>query len=244
MRWMMQRIVFAAIVLLFSAMMSACATSPDTVEVTAPEAQVPERAEGEAAVFGKVRVVENILGYHEIENQDSAMYPEDASRGGSYKVKCDDDGSFGVYLPPGVYRIKLVNADEYRFIPFAGFTVPEGTEALYVGTIEFDGTPTGIYKGEYDWFADTKFIYSIKDESEDFMAGLRMYTPDAGDRVTVKLMTSEGAIAIGNYEDKVFRSQDVVGGMAARRDAVEHIVGGAIMSLPYIINPVWLFTLH
>jgi len=240
----MQRIVITAIVIVMAAALAACATSPKTAEVSMPRAEVPERAEGEAAVFGKVRVVENILGVHEVENQDSAMYLEDTASGKSYKIRCDDDGGFGVYLPPGAYRVKLVNADEYRFIPFAGFTVPQDADALYVGTIEFDGTPTGIYKGEYDWFADTKFIYSIKDESDEFMADLRRFSDKADERVTVKLMTTEGAVAIGNYEDKVMRSDDVIRNMESRRDAVEHVVGGAVLSLPYIINPVWLFTLH
>jgi hypothetical protein len=225
-----------------AALFAGCATAPDKVDIAEPD--VPERAEGEVAVFGKVRVVEDIQGVFEVKDQDSAMYVKDEATGINYKLKCAGDGSFGVYLPPGAYRVKLVNADDYRFVPFASFTVPEGSDALYIGTLELDGSPSGVYKGEYDWFADTNFIYSIKDESAGFLAGVRKVSPGAESRVAVMLMEPEGSVAIGSYDDKVLRSQDVIDGMAARKDAVEHIVGGALMSLSYVINPIWMLTLH
>jgi hypothetical protein len=47
----------------------------------------------------------------------------------------------------------------------------------------------------------------------------------------------------GHNPARVFRAKDMERDLHARTEAVEEVVGGVIISLSYIINPVWIFTI-
>jgi len=255
----------ATAALVMAALLIGCAAP---VKPKPREINSPVRGEGQAAVFGRAYVVEDILGFHPIESQTATVYIRDESDGTVFKFDTNDNGDFGLYLNPGRYRLLMAQYPEYRFIPNVWFTVPKDTDLLYIGAIVFDDTPTGIVReselGEWlvmagaregkvsqadlDYqvdrkdLADTKFIYSVKDESKDFLFTVRTTSPGLEKSVKVKLMESEGAVAIGKYDDKVLRAKDITAKLEAESNAFEEIFGGIITVLPYAANPIWLLS--
>jgi len=257
----------AAIVLVMAALLYGCASTPGKAGLR--EIESPERGKGQVAVFGRAYVVEDIEGFHPIESQEATVYIEDESDGEIFKFSTNENGEFGLYLNPGRYRFLMAQYCDYRFIPNVWINVPKDDDLLYVGAIEFDGTPSGIVRQTElsDWLinsdprgrdnmsdreldfqrgkvrlADTKFIYTIKDESEEFLFNVKMASPGLEDYVKIKLMVTEGAVAVGKYDEKVHRAKDVTNKLEAESRAFEEIFGGVISSIPYAANPLLLLT--
>jgi len=256
----------SVLALIMAALLYGCASQQGKAELK--KINSPQRGEGQVAVFGRAYVVEDIQGFHQIASQEASVYIKDESDGEVFKFSTNDNGDFGLYLNPGRYRVLMAQYDEYRFIPNVWFTVPKGDDLLYIGAIEFDGTPTGIvrqsqlgewlvlsdtrndkpnesaldYQVDKEDLADTKFIYSIKDESEEFLFNVKIASPGLEDSVDVKLMESVGAVAVGKYDEKVLRTKDISRRLEADSAALEEIFGGVITVIPYAANPLWLIT--
>jgi len=216
-----------------------CATTPEKVNVKS-RVDVPSPKPGEVAVFGGIRLVEEIGVFLPNEDQDGYITLVSDADGKTYRISCFDDGGFGVYLPPGGYKVEAAKVDGYTFRPHVHLNVPAGYKAIYAGVIELDGTPAGV-----DLATDgTVFVYSVLDESTEFANALRREAPGAELDVYKSMFISDGSLATGKYPTKVFRAADVENNLQARTGAVEEAVTGGIISLFYCINPVWLLTMH
>jgi len=214
-----------------------CATAPEKVKA---RVETPQPKPGEVAVFGGIRLVEEIGVFLPNEDLDGYMTLVSDTDGMTYRISCFDDGGFGVYLPPGGYKVEDANVGGYTFRPYVHLDVPDGYKAIYAGVIELDGTPAGVDPAT----GDTIFVYSVLDESTPFANSLRKEAPGAELDVYKSLFVPDGSLATGKYPTKVFRAADVKNGLQARSAAVEEAVGGGIISLFYCINPVWLLTMH
>jgi hypothetical protein len=228
---------FKVLALLAALIATGCATAPTEVST---KTEVPPPKPGEVAVFGGMRLVEEIGVYLPNQDQDGYIYLTSDADGKSYKISCFDSGEFGVYLPAGSYKVDKAKLDGYTFTPHIQLNVPGGYKAVYTGIIELDGTPTGV-----DQATDkTVFIYSILDESTEFAEALRRKAPGAELNVYKSLFIPDGSTATGKYPTKVFRAADVQNDLQARSDAVEEVVKGGVITLFYCISPVWLLTVR
>lgn len=231
---MFRTLVISALALAFFT--TGCATSADRVRVTT---EIPRPEAGEVAVFGGISLVEEIHVFLPNEEQDGNIYLQPEASDRKIRISCSDAGRFGVYLKPGSYKVELVRVDGYTFRPDILLIVPAGYKAVYAGIIELDGTPTGIDPET----GDTVFVYSILDESKEFVDMLRKEAPGSESQVYKSLFRSHGALSTGCYPTKVFRADDLKNDLRARTGAVEEVVEGVVTALTYVINPVWLFTL-
>ena len=212
-----------------------CATGAKAVKLEMP----PAPAQGEAALFGKVQLLERVNKvYLPVDDHDGALYLHKAGTDKTYRIAVSDSGDFGVYLPSGDYEMLSVSLNGYDFRPGLKLTIPEGQPAAYAGTLVLDGTPTGALPG-----SETSFVFTVRDEYRQFVTAVRKAAPTADVKVARSLLSPAGGVAPGSYPDKVHRAKDVKSNLSARTDAVEEVVGGILIALPYYINPVWLFTL-
>lgn len=228
-----------ALALAMSLMLAACATTAKRVEVDAEK--LPEPKKGEVAVLGSVRLIEFIVKVPlPTDEQDSAMYLKTVGGDKKYKVKCSGAGNFGVYLPVGSYKVYKINVAGYTFAPDSlTLEVPKDNKASYAGAIVLDGTPTGV-----DSDTDrTIFVYSVKDEYKEFLAAVKDAVTDKDVKVARSLFKAADSRAVGSYPNKVLRAEDVRDKLEAGSKDVEEAVGGMFISLPYIISPVWIFSL-
>jgi hypothetical protein len=228
-----------ALALALSLMLAACATTAKRVEVDAEK--LPEPKKGEVAVLGSVRLIEFVVKVPlPTDEQDSAMYLRTAGGDKKYKVKCSGAGDFGVYLPVGSYKVYKINVAGYTFAPDSlTLDVPKDNKAAYAGAIVLDGSPTGV-----DADTDrTIFVYSVKDEYKEFLAAVKDAVTDKDVKVARSLFKAGDSRAVGSYPNKVLRAEDVRDKLEAGSKDVEEAVGGVLISLPYIISPVWILSL-
>jgi len=233
----MIRNVFA---LMLALSLAACATTARQANNEA-SAKVPEPAKGEVAVVGKVRLIEFVAKVPlPAEEQDGTIYLKSDSEDKTYKVRCSDTGDFGVYLPSGTYKVSLVKVAGYKFAPDSlTLAVPKEYKVSYSGTLVMDGSPSGVVAGT----GKTVFVYSVKDEYPEFASAFKEKAATYEGQIVKSLFHAGDSRATGSYPSKVMRPKDISSGMAARSDEAEKLVGGVIVSLPYVINPIWIFTL-
>lgn len=214
-----------------------CATTAKKAGVGVED--LPARAEGEVAVFGKVRLVEFVARTPmSSSEQEAAVYLDKSGSKDVYRLKCLDTGEFGAYLPVGEYTVTRVNVGGFVLRPAELYlVVPGGHDAAYAGTVVLDGTPTGVATGD-----TTRFIYTVRDEYRSFAAGLgRDDLSEA--RIVRSLFRPGSTFALGSYPDRVFRAKDLQDDLMARTGAVEEVFKGGFYALPYVINPLWILTL-
>ncbi|HEY3346571.1 MAG TPA: hypothetical protein VGK71_03000 [Nitrospirota bacterium] len=235
---MLKRYILTAFA--FALLLAGCSSSTDLVKREAPG----PASDGRPAVFGKISLIENINGrYLPVQEQDAWIYLRTRDASGKLqtkKISCASDGSFGVYLSPGTYDLALIAHNGYRFVTNMKLTVPANTEAIYAGTVVLDGSPGGTVVGK-DY---TNFAYTVRDDQKEFVQTVKAAAPDANVRIDKYLIAPRGGIATGEYPRKVFRAKDVNSNLAARSDAAEDAVSGAVETLSYIINPIWIFGIH
>lgn len=215
--------------LLAVGLLSACATKTGK---TIREAPAMTQA-GEVAVFGKVRLVENILIFMPTGEQDATLYLKQTGSKYTIKVNCEDDGSFGVYLAPGAYSVSRVDVGGYEFAPAVSLGVPKTHNPLYAGVIEFDGTPTGVTPGT----EESLFVYNILDESAEFAKMADIKAPGTAKLLRKSMFVARLSLATGEYPAKVARSEDIKSKLAAKTAVVEEVVDGALATFT---NPLWL----
>jgi hypothetical protein len=117
--------------------------------------------------------------------------------------------------------------------------VPAEQKAVYAGTLVLDGEATGVEAVS----GKSNFAYSVLDEQKDYEARIRKALPGVDVTFYKSLFTPRGGIVTSHNPSRVHRAKDLENDLRARSDAVEEVAGGVIMSLSYIINPVWLFTI-
>lgn len=240
----MKKIAFALLAICAVALLG-CATSAKKVKAEKPKpapaaAAVPKPAADESAVFGKATLTETINGRTMLaKDQGAVLYLSPEGKDKTIKVSCSDAGEFGVYLAAGSYRLTKVAVADYNFITDITLYVPADQKAVYAGTIVLDCVPNGVDRDtDYSTFA-----YSIKDDQASYEALVRKSLPGVDAKFYKSLLEPRGGIMTGHNPSKVFRAKDMETNLRARSDAVEEVVGGVIISLSYIINPVWVFTL-
>ena len=221
-----------------------CATPAKKVVAEKPKptheyTAVPTPNPNEAAVFGKVTLTETINDRAmPVKDQDATLYMSVEGKSMTMKISCSDAGEFGVYLPPGSYRVTRVVAGDFKFTTDFVLYVPADQKAVYAGRLILDSVPNGVDPDS----SKTTFAYSVKDEQKDYEARIRKALPDVDVAFYKSLFTPRGGIMTGHNQDRVFRAKDLGKNLKARSDAIEEVVGGVIISLSYIINPVWIFT--
>lgn len=240
----MRKTAFALLAIYFVALFG-CATPAKKVEAEKPkpapaEAAVPKPAPDESAVFGKVVLTETInRRTMSAKEQDAVLYLNLEGRNTTIRVSCSDTGEFGVYLPSGSYRLTKVAAGDYNFITDIKLYVPAEQKAVYVGTIVLDGVPNGVEAGT----GKSTFAYSVKDDQASYEALVRKSLPEVDAAFYKSLLEPRGGIMTGHNPSRVFRAKDMERDLHARTGAVHEVLGGVIISLSYIINPVWIFTI-
>jgi hypothetical protein len=240
----MRKIAFALLAL-YAFVLLGCATSAKKVEAEKPkpapvDAAVPQPAPDESAVFGKVMLTETINGRTMYAVEQAAVLTLNPSGGNTtIQVSCSDVGEFGVYLPSGSYRLTKVASGDYNFFTDITLSVPAEQKAVYVGTIVLDSVPNGVEWGT----ENSTFAYSVRDEQASYEELVRKSLPEVDAKFYKSLLEPSGGIMTGHNPSRVFRAKDMERDLLARTDAVHEVVGGAIISLSYIINPVWLFTI-
>lgn len=229
-----------ALALLAAAVLLASGCATTAPKVGPDMEKLPARAEGEVAVFGSVRLIEFVARAPMASpDQDASVYlvrldPTSTS----YKVKCSDTGEFGAYLPEGSYDVSKISVAGFTFEPDdLTLVVPGGHDAAYVGTVVMDGTPSGVTAGN-----STRFVMTVKDEYREFATGLRKAGISEA-QVVKSLLRPGSAFASGGYPTKVMRAKDVENELAARTGAVEEVAKGVLISIPYVLSPVWILTL-
>jgi len=234
----MRRILILALFIAIAAL--GCATPAERVEFKQDKVATPTPAQGDMAVFGKVRLMEKVLVRMPVEKNDASVYLRNKDTKVTYKISCSNAGEFGVYLPVGSYIVRGVKVGGYTFKPESlSLDLPLGHVAVYTGAIVFDGTPTGVDPDT----GDTRFIYSVKDEYKDFVSGVRKARPDADTLISKMIFKPVGAIALGGYPKNVFRAKDIENDLDARSKAIEEAADGGFISLLYFINPLTLLSI-
>jgi hypothetical protein len=236
----MHRLIISLLTAVLALALVACAATPKKVEMEKNE--IPAPAKGEVAVFGKVRLVEYVGRVHmPAQKLKGNLYLKQDGSDNTYRVHLSNSGEFGVYLPAGAYKVVRIMANGYLFEPESlALGVPSGAAvaAVYAGTVSLDGTPSGVEPDS----GHTVFVYSVKDEYRQFVSGLKITAPGAESQVTRSLFVPANSIATGTYPVKVFRAEDVGRSLKAKSDDLEEVVAGVIIALPYVINPLWIFT--
>ncbi|MBI5694522.1 MAG: hypothetical protein HZC51_02125 [Nitrospirae bacterium] len=217
--------------------LTGCATTATRVSTELDK--LPEHADGEVAVFGKIRLIEFVArAPMPSPEQDASVYIIKTDTGNTYKLRCLDTGEFGAYLPAGEYHVARVAVSGYTLAPEElTLFVPDGHDASYAGSVVLDGTPSGVTNGDM-----TRFVLTVKDEYRDFASGLRRSNVSEA-RVVKSLFRPGSAFANGDYPTKVMRAKDVENDLRARAGAVEEVVKGVFIAIPYVLNPVWILTL-
>lgn len=212
---------------------------------------IPPAPEGQAAVFGKVALLNTVNGVSmPVDNLDAAIYLHDDNAKKTYKICTIASGDFGVYLPPGTYRAVTIKTQGFKFNSDLHVTVPVGQRAVYTGTIILDGEPDGVIPGTVNssivhmtkrvflGTADTRFVYQVKDDQTEFEARLKKAAPTADVEFTKALFGPAGGVAAGYYPDKVDRPQEMRDALKASSSVIEDTVDGTIIALPYFLNPL------
>ena len=225
-----------------------CATTPHLATI---KKDIPPAPEGQAAVFGRVVLLNTINRISmPVDDMDASIYLHDDNAKKTYKICTIASGDFGVYLPPGTYRAVTIKTQDFKFVSDLKVTVPDGQKAVYTGTIILDGEPDGVIPGTVNsafvhsakrFFlgtADTRFVYQVKDDQTEFEARLQKAAPTADVKFTKALFGPAGGVAAGYYPDKVSRMQDMEERLKASSSVIEDTVGGAIIALPYFLNPL------
>jgi len=225
-----------------------CASTP---HVATLQKDIPPAPEGQAAVFGRVVLLNTINRVSmPADDLDASIYLYDDNAKKTYKICTIASGDFGVYLPPGTYRAVTIKTQGFKFVSDLKVTVPDDQKAVYAGTIILDGEPDGVIPGTVNssivhaskrlflGTADTRFVYQVKDEQKEFEARLKRAAPTADVKFTKALFWPKGGVAAGYYPDKVNREQDLAERLKASSSVIEDTVGGAIIALPYLLNPL------
>ena len=239
----MKKFMFTVLALYVLAFLG-CATPVKKVEAEKPkptheETAIPQPKPNEAAVFGKVTLTETINDRAmPAKDQDATLYMSEEGKNITMKIYCSDAGEFGVYLPTGSYRVTKIAAGSFSFTTDFVLDVPADQKAVYAGTLVLDGYPNGIDTDT----GESTFAYSVKDEQRDYEARIRKALPEVDVAFYKSLFTPRGGIMAGQNPSRVHRAKDVEMDLRARTDAVDEVAGGVIMTLSYILNPVWLFT--
>jgi len=240
----MKKFMFTVLALYVLAFLG-CATSAKKAEAEKPQptheyTAVPEPKPNEVAVFGKVTLTETVNDRTmPAEYQDATLYMSEEGKSITMKIPCSDAGEFGVYLPAGSYRVTMVTAGDFNFITDFVLNVPADQKAVYAGTLILDGYPTGVDEET----GNSLFAFSVRDEQKDYEARIRKALPGVDVAFYKSLFSPRGGIMTGQYPERVHRAKDVEMDLRARTEVIEEVTGGVIMSLSYIINPVWIFSI-
>jgi len=229
---------------LIAAFLTGCAAAPRDLISSAGKdiSKVPRPNAGESAVFGKVVLLENFLNrYLPAKDQAASIYINPTDKPGELtKISCSDKGEFGIYLAGGFYRVTKVAVGGFVFETDLTLIVPADQPAVYVGTLVFDGTPDGVEQGT----GKSKFAFVVRDDQKDLESSVRKELPGVDAKFYRSIMKPADGMITGKYPSKVFRVSDVQRDLEARKATVEVVVGGVVTVIPYIINPVWIFTVH
>ena len=179
-----------------------CASTPHLATI---KNDIPPAPEGQAAVFGRVVLLNTINRISmPVDNMEAFIYLHDDNAKKTYKICTIASGDFGVYLPPGTYRAVTIKTQGFKFVSDLKVTVPDGQKAVYTGTIILDGEPAGVIPGTVNsafvhsakrFFlgtADTRFVYQVKDDQTEFEARLQKAAPTADVKFTKALFGPEG----------------------------------------------------
>lgn len=221
-----------------------CATPAKKVEAEKPKPSheytpAPEPNPNEVAVFGKVTLTETVIERAlPVKDQDAVLYMSVEGKNMTLKISCSDAGEFGVYLPPGSYRVVKIVAGDFKFTSDFELNVPADKKAVYAGTLVLDGEVAGVDTAT----GKSKFAYSVLDEQKEYEARIRKALPGVDVAFYKSLFTPRGGIMTSHNPSRVHRAKDVENDLRARTDAVEEVAGGVVKSISYIVNPVWLFT--
>lgn len=230
--------LFLLLILVFAA--AGCATAAKPVKVT-KKVPVPAQQPGESAVFGGIALIREVNGLYLPDDKvdGGAIYLKQEGVDKVIKIKCSDTGEFGVYLQGGTYQVIRITANEYDFKTEMKVTVPADQKAVYTGSIVLDGTPSGIVPGN----RGTNFAYTVKDEQKDYEASIRKQLPEGDVKFYKAMFQPAGGLMTGDYPRTIVNSKTIERDLKARSDAVEEVTYSAFVTLTYMINPVWLFTL-
>lgn len=212
---------------------------------------IPPAPEGQAAVFGRVVLVNTVNGFSMPEpNLAASVYLHDDETKKTYKISTIDTGDFGVYLPPGTYKAMQIKTQGFKFVTDLTLTVPRDTKAVYTGTIILDGEPSGVIPGTMDGTLmhvvkrlvlgtpDTMFAYQVKDDQKEFETKLKKAAPKAEVKFTKAIFEPAGGVAAGYYPDKRM-AQNFETDLAISGQVAENIAGGVLITLPYYLNPLF-----
>jgi hypothetical protein len=162
--------------LLFLSVIAGCETAGTVKDVEQP-------VTGQSIVFGHVDVVidgeiqEWGYGWSGVVSCCLMILPPDSNQAITYKI--DEDGIFYWSLEPGEYQLL-----GFRFqkgtssqvgIVGGRFTVPEDTDAMYIGNITIN-----MMKGRY--------ITVVEDNSKELVASYKSKFPDHTDHITTALL--------------------------------------------------------
>lgn len=242
--------------LLIMTVLAGCAAS-SKVETKGIMHEVPNPAEGESAVFGKVTLLETVNDLLMPANDAAGdVYVVEADVKRMYKIRCSAAGEFGVYLPAGDYKLVRISLPGYNFQTDLSLSVPADQKAVYVGDIVLDGTPTGVLPGTdglllvskakrfFSDAPDTRFVYSVKDHQKDFEASVRAAIPDADIKLAKSILTPRGGLATGYYPNKVYRSKDKLDTIAERGEETGEFIGYVCSYLDYYLLPFFFQAEH
>jgi len=210
---------------------------PSQAEKAEIEGRNHKPAKDEVAVFGRISLVEKVNGLPmPVLKQDGYLYLKKGGLDKNIKITCLKSGRFGVYLPAGSYRVRMVKVNGFTFFPDIAFDVPASEAAVYTGTIMLDGAPSGVESGT----GKSLFIYTIQDEYAGFMTEVRRSSPGQDIRIARAIFRPEGTVATGSYPAKVARAKDLERGFSARTKEAEEAIEGSLIVLTYFINPIWI----
>ena len=234
--------------LLAALIFAGCATAQHAATI---KKDIPPAPEGQAAVFGRVVLLNTVNGVSmPADNQDASIYLYDDNAKKTYKICTIASGDFGVYLPPGTYRAVTIKTQGFKFVSDLKVTVSGDQRAVYTGTIILDGEPDGVIPGTVNssivhmtkrlflGTVDTWFVYQVKDDQKEFEARLKKAAPTAEVKFTKALFGPGGGVAAGYYPDEVSRPQEMADALKASSSVIDNVVGGTLIALPYYLNPL------
>jgi hypothetical protein len=186
-----------ATVLVAVAIVAGCETGPVVSDVEQPVAD-------QSVVFGHVdvtvdgKIQEWGYGWTGMTSCCLMILPPDSDQAITYRI--DEDGIFYWNLAPGDYqllgfRYQKGNASQVGVVG-GEFTVPEDSEAVYIGNIKID-----MMKGRY--------VTVVEDKTDELVAAYKAEFPGRPGDVTIALLKLPDKI--GNFSGVVHECSDVWG---------------------------------
>ena len=161
--------------LLFISAITGCETAPTVKDVEQPVV-------GQSIVFGHVDIVidgetQKLGGWTGVVSCCLTILPPESDQAITYKI--DKDGIFYWSLAPGEYQLLGFRFQEgsssREGVVGGSFTVPEDTDAMYIGNITIN-----MVKGRY--------VTVVEDKSGELVASYKSKFPDHPGHITTALL--------------------------------------------------------